>query len=427
LPTITQQSQADPRAGVELWRIQQHFIDHIMADCTGAEVKAALYLYRRTVGFNKRSDEVSLTQICHGITRKDGSLVNRGTGLDRKSALKAAEAIVEKGLFTRERGTGPHGFVYTICDILTDVTGGKIPPVDTPPTRGKIPHLPVEKSHQLLGEKFHPQVIHSRITSKRAPAPAASPSLEPLVSTGSESTKLITGDESQNPAIRPPGRSSFAFPLGTENPKADTGGENLCAHAGWTDLQQLRQRLAAYMGEEPPEGFEISCLLRARGATVTEIANLLDHRWAKKKFRPGHKCGPRTWNWFLQVIGKAFAPTERGRLAEPAAIAHPSHTATPDEVARGIEALEANDPEDSLVRSFRCKCGNEIRQYASSRIVGTCTCGAKPFANGNAQIIGQLLTGRERPPGRELRRADAEAHGMKQQIGTSSDLLRRIG
>ena len=36
--------------------IPDQFIDHIMADCTGAEIKVALYLYRRTNGFGKTSE-----------------------------------------------------------------------------------------------------------------------------------------------------------------------------------------------------------------------------------------------------------------------------------------------------------------------------------------------------------------------------------
>lgn len=146
-----------------------------------------------------------------------------------------------------------------------------------------------------------------------------------------------------------------------------------------TELEHLRRTLAAYMGAEPPKGFERSILLRARGASVAQIEELLDQKWAKKKFRSGGRHGPRTWNWFLQVVGNEFSPVERGRWPEAVAAPHPEHPAASDALSRGIEALEQCDPADSLVCRYRCKCGAEIRQY-TSRVVGTCTCQDKARA-----------------------------------------------
>ena len=101
------------------------------------------------------------------------------------------------------------------------------------------------------------------------------------------------------------------------------------------------------MGEPPSEGFEASCLLSARGATVAEIIDLLDRRWSKKDTGPGGSHGPRGWAWFWRSSATEFSPIERGRLAEPPATAHAT-TRPADEIARGIEALEANDEDASL-------------------------------------------------------------------------------
>jgi hypothetical protein len=43
-----------------------------MADLSGAELKVVLYVARRTFGFGKESDNISLSQMAQGITKRDG-------------------------------------------------------------------------------------------------------------------------------------------------------------------------------------------------------------------------------------------------------------------------------------------------------------------------------------------------------------------
>jgi len=142
-----------------------------------------------------------------------------------------------------------------------------------------------------------------------------------------------------------------------------------------SDLAALRAGLKKYMeGDEPPERFEYSCELRANGATAREVLELIERKWRNKKYRPGGQHGPRGWNWFLQVVGNEFSVAERSHLSESPAAPHSDHQATPEEMTGGIDVL------DSLVASYACKCGAEIRQY-NDRVIGTCTCGfPKPVA-----------------------------------------------
>jgi len=85
-----------------------------MADCTEAEVKVMLYLLRRTRGFQKVSDQVSVRQICHGLRRKQaGAALELGTGLTMGAVSGALTRLVEKGLITRERGSGTQADRYT--------------------------------------------------------------------------------------------------------------------------------------------------------------------------------------------------------------------------------------------------------------------------------------------------------------------------
>ncbi len=54
--------------------------DQLLARLGEAELKALLYIIRRTFGFKKDSDTISLNQICKGIVTRDGRVLDRGTG-----------------------------------------------------------------------------------------------------------------------------------------------------------------------------------------------------------------------------------------------------------------------------------------------------------------------------------------------------------
>ncbi len=77
-------SSSDPVEVFEAHRTIIDFIDRYLAECTGSEVKSFLFIWRRTHGFRKRSDEVGLNQFCGGTKcRRTGALLDHGTGLDR--------------------------------------------------------------------------------------------------------------------------------------------------------------------------------------------------------------------------------------------------------------------------------------------------------------------------------------------------------
>lgn len=79
---------------------------------SGSELKVLLYIIRRTLGFKKSSDAISLSQICNGITTRDGRVLDRGTGLARSTASAAVTKLKDYGLIfiehvqDEERGFG---------------------------------------------------------------------------------------------------------------------------------------------------------------------------------------------------------------------------------------------------------------------------------------------------------------------------------
>lgn len=77
--------------------VPDNFFDEVLPELSGAEVKVLLYIFRRTFGFKRDSDNISLSQMVAGITRRDGRILDRGTGLGKTSVARALKQLVKKG------------------------------------------------------------------------------------------------------------------------------------------------------------------------------------------------------------------------------------------------------------------------------------------------------------------------------------------
>ncbi len=83
------------------------FFDRLMPTLTLAETRIVLYIIRRTFGFKKRADAISLDQLENGIRRKDGTELDRGTGLSRRAILPAIRSLIEKGVIEKKAQMDP--------------------------------------------------------------------------------------------------------------------------------------------------------------------------------------------------------------------------------------------------------------------------------------------------------------------------------
>ena len=79
--------------------------DVLMPVCTGAEFKVLAYIVRRTFGFKKESDAISLHQMVDGITKRNGTVLDRGTGLSKSAVAVAIKGLVSKGIIEAHRST----------------------------------------------------------------------------------------------------------------------------------------------------------------------------------------------------------------------------------------------------------------------------------------------------------------------------------
>ena len=94
--------------------VPDELFDEQLPYLSGAELKALLYIMRRTFGFKKTSDDISLSQICEGIVTRDGKVLDQGTGLSRSTAQVAIKGLVAKNLIqTTRRYSAARGFEAT--------------------------------------------------------------------------------------------------------------------------------------------------------------------------------------------------------------------------------------------------------------------------------------------------------------------------
>jgi hypothetical protein len=134
--------------GPNYTQVPDAVFDELLPDLTGAELKVLLYVIRRTFGFKRESDHISLSQMLRGIRTKDGRELDRGVGLTKKTLLAAINSLEEKNIILTERRRS--------VDRGDEPTTYRLNVVD--PTRGVETTPPVgEKVHQGGGEEIPPR------------------------------------------------------------------------------------------------------------------------------------------------------------------------------------------------------------------------------------------------------------------------------
>lgn len=83
--------------------VPDQLFDELLTLLSGNEIKVLLYIIRRTFGFRKKSDTISLNQMLHGLKRRDGSVLDGGVGLSKPTLLKALQNLIKLGIVVREK------------------------------------------------------------------------------------------------------------------------------------------------------------------------------------------------------------------------------------------------------------------------------------------------------------------------------------
>ena len=87
--------------------VPDELFDEIAPKLTEAELRVLLYIIRRTFGFKKDTDDISLSQLVEGITAKDGRVLDAGTGVSRSTAVRAVKGLIIKQIITATRRSSP--------------------------------------------------------------------------------------------------------------------------------------------------------------------------------------------------------------------------------------------------------------------------------------------------------------------------------
>jgi predicted transcriptional regulator len=84
-------------------QVPDEVFDVLAPDLTEAELRVLLYIVRRTFGFKKSSDDISLKQLVEGIRTQDGRVLDRGASVSKSTAVRAVKGLIEQGIITATR------------------------------------------------------------------------------------------------------------------------------------------------------------------------------------------------------------------------------------------------------------------------------------------------------------------------------------
>ncbi|MBA7490505.1 hypothetical protein ES702_01043 [subsurface metagenome] len=89
--------------------VPDEIFDKLLPCLNPSELKVLLYLVRRTFGFKKDKDSISLTQISNGIRTRTGKVIDTGTGLSRPAIIKALKVLEENNIILAHRSRNYKG------------------------------------------------------------------------------------------------------------------------------------------------------------------------------------------------------------------------------------------------------------------------------------------------------------------------------
>ncbi len=84
-------------------QVPNELFDELAPNLTEAELRVLLYVVRRTFGFAKKHDAISVNQMTSGITTSDGRVLDHGTGMSRSAVWRGAKGLVSKGVLAVDR------------------------------------------------------------------------------------------------------------------------------------------------------------------------------------------------------------------------------------------------------------------------------------------------------------------------------------
>ena len=152
-------------------QVPDQLFDELLPILSGGELKVLLYICRRTFGFKRESDNISLNQMLNGITKDDGTRLDWGAGLSKATLLRALKSLQDKEILIAERqendkqGNLPTNYRLHMADSPW-YKNDTPPRYKNEPTLGIKMSLPLGKEMSLpLGIKMSPTTYSSTTNS----------------------------------------------------------------------------------------------------------------------------------------------------------------------------------------------------------------------------------------------------------------------
>jgi hypothetical protein len=167
-------------------QVPDEVLDFMLPSLSGAEVKTFLYILRRTFGFKRDADRITLAQLCDGRKRTDGTHLDYGTGLSRRAVIEAVKGLEAKSLVQVARGTTEEG--TTDANVYRVVQAGSARVQKSNPEGAESAPPRVQKSNPLYGvvrkkelRKKEQQQQQPLADLSEAPPPGPGPAPEAVV------------------------------------------------------------------------------------------------------------------------------------------------------------------------------------------------------------------------------------------------------
>ncbi len=115
--------------------VPDDFFDVLAPNLSEAELRVLIYIIRRTFGFKKDLDTISLKQMVEGITTRDGKVLDHGTGMSRPGVTKGIKGLTAKGIIvTTHNRSQEKGYEATTYQLRF-----RSDPIETTLPRGSQP------------------------------------------------------------------------------------------------------------------------------------------------------------------------------------------------------------------------------------------------------------------------------------------------
>ena len=128
--------------------VPDDFFDVLAPNLSEAELRVLIYIIRRTFGFKKDSDTISLKQMVEGITTRDGRVLDRGTGMSRPGVTKGVKGLETKGIIFRTHNSSREkGYEATAYQLRF-----RSDPIETMFPRGSQPRYLAHRNDVAIQE-----------------------------------------------------------------------------------------------------------------------------------------------------------------------------------------------------------------------------------------------------------------------------------